>query len=326
LVGQRLQAHSVNIIAAEVWQASSGKALANMAAMAMEQPLHVTRECLRVHPLLQILHLPKDSTALQQPPLFLMAPAFGSSGCFLQLATTFTSGTERRVYGLDRGVDDMVHLAELHCETIESVVPRGEAVHLGGYSHGGIVALKTAEFLLTRGRVVLKVFILDSHDPTVPPPEETEELQDVRRAEVIESLMQLSGAPPEAMADPLTWLCQMPMSKLGFKTDDIPFGKDAMQREIEHQVRLPWTMGQCFFGARIQSVSVVFFRALYTSDGLSHSEKSKRCHTWLDHLPTTFVDLPAHHFNLLQHEHSIRIISLAMALHMCCADIPESSR
>ena len=102
------------------------------------------------------------------PPLFLAAGGLGTSAVFAQLASRVGTA-DRFIYGLDRGstfnVDD---LSQQHVVAIQELVP-DKCIHIGGYSHGGWVAARTATLLQQAGFTVHSILLIDSYHPGHPP-------------------------------------------------------------------------------------------------------------------------------------------------------------
>ena len=117
--------------------------------------------------LVEVLRTPLESPKLQ-PPLFLAAGGLGSSTVFAEMASQIEG--QRFVFGLDRGNShDVEALARQHARAIQELFP-SSPIHIGGYSHGGWVAVRVAILLQEAGHTVLSVFVLDSyHMEHIPP-------------------------------------------------------------------------------------------------------------------------------------------------------------
>lgn len=95
--------------------------------------------------------------------LFLAAAGMGTTAAFAGLVSGLQDS--RYVYGLERGDSlDVEALAVHHRNSIRQLEPTGP-VHLGGYSHGGWVAVRVASLLQQDGYPVLSVIVLDAFHP-----------------------------------------------------------------------------------------------------------------------------------------------------------------
>ena len=103
-------------------------------------------------------------------PLFLAAPATGSSLCYRRFARS--GGGERPVYGIDapglldgrRTPDRVEDLAAHHIRVLRKVRPHGPYA-VGGWSVGGLVAHEMAVQLEQAGETVELLLLLDGFAP-----------------------------------------------------------------------------------------------------------------------------------------------------------------
>ncbi|KAI1812325.1 beta-ketoacyl synthase [Poronia punctata] len=130
-----------------------------------------------------ITHISGDPSS-NLTPLFLIHAISGLSMPYLHLQPLSRvnpyDGTisERPVYGINSPLyttpdfqipQTFQDLAELYVSELSKSQPRGPYL-LGGWSLGGIVALKMGQILLDRGEVVPKIIMLDSPNPETFPP------------------------------------------------------------------------------------------------------------------------------------------------------------
>ena len=102
--------------------------------------------------------------ASAQPPLFCVHPIGGNVLCYVPLARRL----DRPCYGLQaRGLDGrsqphttLIEMASAYAGEILTLQPSG-AVHLAGWSFGGLVAVEVARQLRQAGREVAPVYVLD---------------------------------------------------------------------------------------------------------------------------------------------------------------------
>merc|ERR1711865_60099 len=91
--------------------------------------------------------------------------------------------------GLERGGShDVEELAQQHARAIQQLVP-SSAIHIGGYSHGGWVAVRVASLLEEAGYTVLSVLVLDSYHMAHIP--------DLRM--LLRNCLIATGVPPELL-------------------------------------------------------------------------------------------------------------------------------
>jgi thioesterase domain-containing protein len=111
------------------------------------------------------------STALGEPPFFLVHAVSGSASPYLALARLL----DRRCYGLEaRGLHgeapdtSMEGAASAYADAVQRLCPHGPYL-LGGWSLGGAVAFEMARVLTQRGGEVALVLLIDTEPDWIPP-------------------------------------------------------------------------------------------------------------------------------------------------------------
>lgn len=131
----------------------------------VEAMADLVRDCLdpaRVDPITVLR--PPDPAGVRQRPVFLFAPADGSTGLYAPLVDRL--GADIPVYGLEP-LERLIHgasRAARYRQAIRELLsawPNPGPYRLGGFGSGGIVALEVAKQLVAAGEPVDLVFVVD---------------------------------------------------------------------------------------------------------------------------------------------------------------------
>ena len=106
-----------------------------------------------------------------RPPLFLVHPIGGGVMCYAELARVLDDDQPLYAFeAIEPGSRDMApenemrHIVSGYLSTLREVQPEGP-YHLGGWSHGGSIALEMARQLKAQGQAVAPLILIDSWAP-----------------------------------------------------------------------------------------------------------------------------------------------------------------